>query len=62
MARPCVNETPRDVNVVVRVLPAERERWKAAAARAGESLSQWIRRLATAEAEYLEQSDEREGR
>lgn len=38
------------MNVVVRVLPSERERWKSAAELAGVSVSEWIRAMANEKA------------
>lgn len=46
MPRPPDENEPRSVNVLVRVLPEERERWHRAAKRAGVTLSAWIRDLA----------------
>lgn len=47
MGRPKL-DNPRDARVVVRAQPDEIERWKAAAKRAGLSLSSWFRSLANA--------------
>ena len=37
-------ELVRSVSVLVRVRPSQRERWRMAARKGGESLSEWIRR------------------
>lgn len=47
------------MNLVVRALPVERERWKAAAALAGVSLSDWIRAMANDKAARLERENGR---
>ncbi len=46
MVRPPEEGETRGVNVILRVLEEERERWKAAAARSGMTLSAWLRKLA----------------
>jgi len=50
MGRPPSAEAPRDVAVLVRVLPRERDAWRRAAARAGVSLGAWLREIANAAA------------
>ena len=62
MARPTMAGKARDASILIRVLPTERQRWKAAAAADGVSLSQWIRTMANAEAARLGYPDPREDR
>jgi hypothetical protein len=49
MGRPKL-DNPRDIRVLVRVLPEERAAWREAADRAGLKLSAWIRKVANAAA------------
>ena len=46
VGKPKIEGKPRSTNVLVRVLPEERERWHNAARRAGQTLSDWLRAMA----------------